>query len=156
MTRVDSATISPSEVRYSNLHQRAADGRCIGCGHPFPCPTGVAIYEAVKYELEHPRPAVEPPRMALTRAPDPALVSPWVDLIDGDDRCPACLHSWINHSADPDGCGIPTSTMEARLRGEFDTCGCQQRPAPGSEWAKRLACEAKYQSEHYGRRSQRV
>ena len=33
-----------------------ADGLCDACGEPFPCPTGLAIYEAVKRELEHPTP----------------------------------------------------------------------------------------------------
>ena len=35
------------------LHDRGADGRCIECGQSFPCPTGIAIFEAVKRELEH-------------------------------------------------------------------------------------------------------
>jgi hypothetical protein len=33
------------------LHDRGPDGRCIECCEPFPCPTGLAIFEAVKREL---------------------------------------------------------------------------------------------------------
>ena len=36
------------------LHNRGTDALCGACGEPFPCPTGIAIYEAVKRELEHP------------------------------------------------------------------------------------------------------
>jgi hypothetical protein len=37
------------------LHNRGADdGNCSECGEPFPCPTGLAIYEAVKRALEQP------------------------------------------------------------------------------------------------------
>ncbi len=42
------------------LHNRGAGGRCTECGEPFPCPTGIAIYEAVKRELEHPTPPLKP------------------------------------------------------------------------------------------------
>jgi hypothetical protein len=41
------------------LHNRGADGLCEGCGEPFPCPDGLAIYEAVKRELNVDR-RVEP------------------------------------------------------------------------------------------------
>jgi hypothetical protein len=37
----------------SPLHNRGADGLCEACGEPFPCPTGLAIYEAVKRQLDH-------------------------------------------------------------------------------------------------------
>ncbi len=36
------------------LHNRGEDGNCEACGEPFPCSTGLAIYEAVKRNLEHP------------------------------------------------------------------------------------------------------
>lgn len=36
------------------LHNRGSAGHCEACGEPFPCPTGLAIYEAVKREIEHP------------------------------------------------------------------------------------------------------
>ena len=29
------------------LHDRGNNGRCTECGEPFPCPTGLAIYDAV-------------------------------------------------------------------------------------------------------------
>jgi hypothetical protein len=32
------------------LHNRGADGRCEACGEPFPCPTGIAVYDAVVTE----------------------------------------------------------------------------------------------------------
>jgi len=92
-------------------------------------------------------------------------------------RCPQCLHGWTSHGAepDPDGCGMILSSMaertamaeeDGRLKregvppevagprayGELRHCGCQERPAPGSEWEKRLAREAAYQAEHYDRR----
>ena len=43
------------------LHDRGPDGNCTACGEPFPCPTGMAIYTAVRREVEHPtpRPRVE-------------------------------------------------------------------------------------------------
>jgi hypothetical protein len=31
-----------------------ADGLCEECGEPFPCPTGMAIFEAIKREVEAP------------------------------------------------------------------------------------------------------
>ena len=34
------------------LHNRGTDGQCEACGEPFPCPDGLAIYAAVKRELE--------------------------------------------------------------------------------------------------------
>jgi len=51
------------------LHDCGADGRCTECGEPFPCPTGLAIFEAVKREVERPAPAVQP------SAPAPAPAS---------------------------------------------------------------------------------
>jgi hypothetical protein len=35
------------------LHNAGANGRCAECGEPFPCPTGLAIFEAVKWVLRH-------------------------------------------------------------------------------------------------------
>jgi hypothetical protein len=29
------------------LHTRDGDGFCEACGEPFPCPTGIAVYESV-------------------------------------------------------------------------------------------------------------
>src|SRR6266545_4094838 len=29
------------------LHNRGADSSCTECGEPFPCPTGIAIFESV-------------------------------------------------------------------------------------------------------------
>lgn len=38
------------------LHNRGADGLCEECREPFPCPTGLAIFEAVvKAPCEHKR-----------------------------------------------------------------------------------------------------
>jgi hypothetical protein len=37
----------------------ALTGQCVECGKPFPYPTGVAIFEAVKREMEHPTPPPE-------------------------------------------------------------------------------------------------
>ena len=42
------------------LHDRRPDGRCAGCGEPFPCAPGIAIFESVKREFEHPSPPPEP------------------------------------------------------------------------------------------------
>jgi hypothetical protein len=42
------------------LHNRGADGFCDACGERFPCPTGIAIYEAVKRELERSASLPEP------------------------------------------------------------------------------------------------
>ena len=33
------------------LHNTGADGLCEECGEPFPCPLGMAIFEAVKAEV---------------------------------------------------------------------------------------------------------
>ena len=137
------------------LHNRGSAGRCEACGEIFPCPTGLAIYEAVKRELEHPTPPPAPPVPPVTA---PAIVQPprvrWKDLPDRADRCPQCLHWWVSHGSepDPDGCGMIESSMDERERGEFKVCGCQERPAPGSEWETRLAREAAYQAQHYDRR----
>ena len=46
------------------LHNAGADGRCEQCGEPFPCPTGLAVYDSVKRALEHP--ALHIPRDATT------------------------------------------------------------------------------------------
>jgi hypothetical protein len=139
------------------LHNRGSAGRCEACGEIFPCTTGVAIYEAVKRELEHPTPQLQP--VAATPAPPtwtPPVVS-WEDLEDRQYRCPACLHWWSSHGAEPDpeGCGMPTSTMDERERGIFETCGCLERPAPGSEMAAGLAREAE-RMRAYDRRIDRV
>jgi hypothetical protein len=99
------------------------------------------------------------------------------DLHDRPDRCPGCLHWWVSHGAeaDPDGCmvllssmaertamaeedrrlkreGVPPEVAGPRAYRDLRHCGCQERPAPGSEWEKRLAREAAYQAEHYNRR----
>ena len=39
------------------LHRRGADGRCEVCGEPAPCAARLATYEALKRELEDPRPS---------------------------------------------------------------------------------------------------
>jgi len=49
------------------LHNRGADGLCEACGEPFPCPDGLAIYEAVKRELNVAH-RVEPHDELLERA----------------------------------------------------------------------------------------
>ena len=36
------------------VHNRGFAGRCEAYGEIFPCPTGLAIYESVKHELEQP------------------------------------------------------------------------------------------------------
>jgi len=81
----------------------------------------------------------------------PELYAPkWEDLEDRADRCSKCLHWWVSHGAEPDleGCGMPTSSMDERERGIYETCGCIERPAPGSEWEQRLACEAERLAEY--------
>jgi hypothetical protein len=40
------------------LHNRGSAGRREACGEIFPCPTGLAIYEAVKCELEPAAPQI--------------------------------------------------------------------------------------------------
>ncbi len=134
------------------LHNAGADGRCTECGEPFPCPTGLATYEAVKRELEHPTVRSPEPAKAATPIVQPPLYAPrWEDLEDRGERCSQCLHWWVSHGSEPDpeGCGMPASSMDERERGEFKVCGCQERPTPGSEWEKRLAREAAYQAKHY-------
>ena len=81
----------------------------------------------------------------------------WEDLEDREDRCPACLHWWSSHGAepDPDGCGMPTSTMDERERGIFEICGGLERPAPSSEMAVGLAREAE-RMRAYDRRTDRM
>ncbi len=154
------------------LHNRGADGRCTECGEPFPCPIRVAIYEAVKRELEHPTPPPAPPVPPVTTpaiAQPPVLYSSrWEDLDDREDRCPRCLHWWVTHGAEPDaeGClsiessmterqamadrerelqrqGVPPEVAGPQAYRGVRFCGCQERPQPGSEWADRLAREAK-------------
>jgi hypothetical protein len=154
------------------LHNRGSAGRCEVCGEIFPCPTGKAIYEAVKCELEHSTPP-QPPASATPPAITlpPVLYSPkWEDLPDREDRCPRCMHWWVSHGSepDPDGCGMIMSGMaeedrRLQLAGvppevagpqayrDLRDCGCLERPAPGSEWEKRLAREAAYQAQHYDR-----
>jgi hypothetical protein len=74
------------------LHNRGSAGRCEACGEIFPCPTGLAIYEAVKHELEHP----SPPATATSPVTTPVIAQPprvrWEDLPGHDDRCARCLH----------------------------------------------------------------
>ena len=100
------------------LHNRGSAGRCEACGEIFPCPTGLAIYEAVKRELEHPTPPRPPaPAAPPSIAQPPILYSPrWEDLPDREGRCPLCLHWWVTHGseADPDGCGSMESSMAER------------------------------------------
>jgi hypothetical protein len=160
------------------LHNRGTASRCEACGEIFPCPTGLAIYEAVKRELEHPTPPPPPTPATTSPAIAPPLYSPrWEDLPDREDRCLQCLHWWVSHGSepDPDGCGMIESSMaertamadhdrELRRQGvppevagprayrELRYCRCLERPAPGSEWEKRLAREAAYQAQHYDRR----
>ena len=161
------------------LHNRGSAGRCEACGEIFPCPTGLAIYEAVKRELEHPTPPPPP-----SAAPPPAIAPPtvlhapkWEDLDDREDRCPKCMHWWVSHGSepDPDGCmvfltgmaertamaeedrrlqlaGVPPEVAGPQAYGDLRHCGCLERPTPGSEWEKRLAREAAYQAQHYDRR----
>jgi hypothetical protein len=115
------------------LHDRGANGRCEACGEPFPCPTGLAIYDMVKRELEHPSP---PPAAApAQRHLEPAepfesvanlgvsfgwgslLPVRWENLEDREARCPHCLHWWVSHGVpteDGYGCSIPTSSMAER------------------------------------------
>jgi len=161
------------------LHNCGSAGCCEACGEIFPCPTGLAIFEAVKRELEHPTPPPAPtPAPPAAIAQPPGLYSPkWEDLPDRESRCPKCLHWWVSHGSepDPDGCGMLMSGMaertamaeeDRRLQREgvppevagprayrdLRHCGCQERPGPGSDWEKRLAREAAYQAEHYDRR----
>jgi len=161
------------------LHNRGSAGRCEACGEIFPCPTGLAIHEAVKRELEHPTPPPpSTPAMPPVIASPPVLYSlSWEDLPDRADRCPQCLHWWVSHGAeaDSDGCmmllssmaertamadedrrlqreGVPPEFAGPRAYRDLRHCGCQERPAPGSEWEKRLAREAAYQAQHYDRR----
>jgi hypothetical protein len=51
------------------LHNAGADGRCEACGEPFPCPTGIAIYETVKRALT----TYEAVKRALESPPTPPL-----------------------------------------------------------------------------------
>jgi hypothetical protein len=107
------------------LHDRGADGRCVECREPFPCPTGLAIFEAVKRELEHPTPA--PPPTATPPPIQPLAPVRWEDLADRADRCPRCLHWWVSHGVPTEpgySCGIPTSSMDERMRGMYETCDC--------------------------------
>ncbi len=164
------------------LHNRGSAGRCEACGEIFPCPTGLAIYEAVKRELEHPT-APPPPRPATPPAiaQPPVLYSPkWEDLPDRADRCPRCLHWWVTHGseADPDGCmsmessmaertamaeedrrlqreGVPPEVAGPQAYRDLRHCGCLERPAPGSEMAGRLAREAE-RMRAYDRRTDRL
>jgi hypothetical protein len=110
------------------LHDRGADGRCTECGEPFPCPTGLAIFDAVTRELEQPA----PPPAAIIPPPSPPTWSPpevrWEDLEGRADRCPRCLHWWVSHGVpteDGYGCSMPTSSMDERERGIYEVCGCE-------------------------------
>jgi hypothetical protein len=82
-------------MMHGPLHNRGADGRCEACREPFPCPTGIAIFEAVKRELEHPTPQPAPPAPTPPIAPQPRLR--WEDVEDHEARCPKCLHWWVSH-----------------------------------------------------------
>src|SRR5438132_1647268 len=84
-----------SRMLRGELHNRGSAGRCEACGEMFPCPTGLAIYEAVKRELEHPTRQPEPEPIA-----SPTLYAPrWEDLDDRANRCPQCLHWWVSHGS---------------------------------------------------------
>lgn len=51
----------------------------------------------------------------------------WGDLEDRAARCPQCLHWWVSHGVpdeDDYGCSIPASSMDERVRGEYEVCGC--------------------------------
>jgi hypothetical protein len=176
------------------LHNRGSAGCCEACGEIFPCPAGLAIYEAVKRELEHPTPPhaaapaqrhLEPTEpfesvanLGVSFGWGPPAPVHWEDLDDREDRCRQCLHWWVSHGsvADEDGCmvllssmaertamaeedrrllreGVPPEVAGPRAYRELRHCGCQERPASGSEWDKRLAREAAYQAQHYDRKS---
>ncbi len=86
------------------LHQSHGHGTCQECGQPFPCPTGLAIYEAVKREHEHPTPP--PPPLPPIVQPAPVR---WEDLPDRGARCPRCRHWWVSLGVPTEagyGCGI--------------------------------------------------
>lgn len=102
---------------YRPLHSRGADGRCIECGERFPCPTGVAIYEAVKHELEHPTPRPEPVQPA---PPPPPGGTVREDPDDRADYCPQCFHWWVAHGVP--GEGGYGCTMRVNSISVF--CGC--------------------------------
>jgi hypothetical protein len=53
------------------------------CGKPFPCSTGIATFEAVKRELEHPTPPPEPPERQVEQE-GPTVR--WEDLDDRESR----------------------------------------------------------------------
>jgi hypothetical protein len=92
------------------LHDRDPDGRCRECGEPFPCPTGLAIYEAVKCELEsnvsgRVEPADEPELLERAQPFEadqpaaPVLYAPrWEDLDDRAARCPRRPHFWASRA----------------------------------------------------------
>ncbi len=76
------------------LHNRGSAGRCEACGEIFPCPTGLAIYEAVKRELE---PAA-PPRQITDHRFQPMRGRPEVcdwtgSVIDSPCRWPVEMHA---------------------------------------------------------------
>jgi hypothetical protein len=75
------------------LHNRGSAGRCEACGEIFPCPTGLAIYEAVKREIENPT----PPRPQPGAVPPPPIQQPtpvrWEDL--GDRESPSELSALV-------------------------------------------------------------
>jgi hypothetical protein len=104
------------------LHNRGADGLCEACGEPFPCQTAIAIYEAVKRELEHP---AAPPQSVT---PPPPIVQDFQRLgnlppcvgrtsTTAGHRCPRCLHCWESHgvpSEDGYGCMMIENSMAER------------------------------------------
>jgi hypothetical protein len=116
------------------VHHRGADGLCEACREPFPCATGIAIYEAVKRALEpivnvshRVEPADEAQLLEHARPFEQPAPVRWEDLDDRADRCPRCLHWWVSHGVpteDGYGCGIPTSSMDERERGIYEVCGC--------------------------------
>jgi hypothetical protein len=114
------------------LHNRGVDDRCEACGEPFPCPTGIAIFEAVKRELEHstPPPTPEPAPAPIEQPPRPR----WEDLEDREYRCPKCLHWWVAHGTpgeDDYGCGISMRHIYEVLRLHLRR-GQPRHPPPGT------------------------
>jgi DNA-directed RNA polymerase subunit RPC12/RpoP len=55
-----------------------------------------------------------------------------VTQTDDVDHCPRCRHRWAMHTPDH-GCSFPASTPAG-----VHFCGCEERPAQGSDWEVRL------------------
>jgi hypothetical protein len=114
------------------LHNVGVDGLCEACGEPFPCPTGLAIYDAVKRELEcnvarRVPPEDEDELLEHARPFEPPAPARWEDIDDRESRCPKCLHWWVSHGVpteDGYGCGIPVGSFDARDTSVYEVCGC--------------------------------